>query len=214
MSVQRLTCEQCGKHFDVPEDKLPGQGRFRFTCPGCGGKNVVQFPKQGRATDAGPGTEADPLVEELNSGPEPEMFPPGSEVAFVFVQDQSWWERIESYLLNTGFHVSSAESQSEAVQKLRLNSYQWVILQEGPGQKALLEEMARWPGQQRREVNVVLLGSEAPSFDPRQAFLLGVNAYIALSDEDSAEQVLDQAKGEFEQVLEPWKAVREGGGRA
>ncbi len=211
MSVMRLTCEQCGKSFDVPEEKLPGQGRFRFTCPGCKGKNIVQLPQKGDQGGAGTDRDAAFSADDMNLAAEPEMFPPGAEVAFVRVHDQDWWERVEGYLLSTGFYLSTAENLNEAMHKLRLNSYQCVILEEGAEHEELLNEIACWPGQIRRDVNVILLGTQASSFDPGKAFVLGVNTYLSLSDLDSAEQYLDQARGEFDQVREPWSAVREEG---
>jgi hypothetical protein len=209
--TMRLTCEQCEKHFEVPEDKLPGQGRFRFTCPECGSRNIVVLPGREEPGQDPPERGSEDSAGEPGLGAEPEMFPPGAEVAFVRVSDETWWERVENYLLSTGFYLSTAETRNEAVHKLRLNSYQWVILEEGEEHAALLKEIARWPGQVRREVNVILLGQKGPSFDPRQAFLQGVNAYLALSDTDNAEQYLDQARSEFEQLKEPWNMVRQEG---
>ena len=78
----------------------------------------------------------------------------------------------------------------------------------------MLKEIARWPGQVRREVNVILLGRKGSSFDPKQAFLQGVNVYLDQSDTDNAEQYLDQARSEFEQLKEPWNMVKQEGSPA
>jgi len=210
----RLTCEQCNKHFEVPADKLPRQERFRFTCPECGARNIVQLPGREEPKRDRPERVSEASAGEMGLGAEPEMFPPGAEVAFVRVSDQDWWERVENYLLSTGFYLSTAESLNEAVQKLRLNSYQWVILEEGEEHASMLKESARWPGQVRREVNVILLGRKGSSFDPKQAFLQGVNVYLDQTDTDNAEQYLDQARSEFEQLKEPWNMVRQEGSPA
>jgi hypothetical protein len=53
--------------------------------------------------------------------------------------------------------------------------------------------MASWPGIRRRGVNVVLVGDQGPSNDPRLAFLLGANAFFAQDDAPRAGDLLEGA---------------------
>ncbi|MFW6054344.1 MAG: hypothetical protein ACOC9D_00455, partial [Thermodesulfobacteriota bacterium] len=138
---------------------------------------------------------------------EPEQFPPGSKAALLYVRDPGWFEEAKSYLTAQGFYLSYAQSPEEGAQKLRLNRYQLVLLEEGYRTEVLLREISMWPGRYRREVNCLLLGDNKESFDAYTGFLQGVNTYVSKKDKDRAEQILDQARDDFAGYLKPWHAA-------
>lgn len=203
----QLHCEHCGRDFHLPEHKLPPGERFRFTCPACKGKNQAQLPRAAQESSLvgqKPVSALEPGVQI-----EPDLFPPGSSSAFLFVQDQTWLEAIQDRLNDWGFYQSASQQLEEARQKLRLNPYHMVFIQQGEQSGLLLQEVAAWPGIVRREVNVLLIGEAGSSFDPALAFYHGVNACIALQDRDQAQELLEQARENFSHFLLPWQLARD-----
>ncbi len=140
---------------------------------------------------------------------EPDLFPPGAWSAFLFIQDKGWQEALQNELESQGFYLRISADAKEARQKLRLNAYDLVLIQESSQSASLLQEIGYWPGSVRREVNVILLGESGPSFDPALAFRSGVNTYIALQDREQALNLLQQSQDNFQHFLRPWELARE-----
>lgn len=201
----QLHCEHCGRDFNLSRQKLPPGDRFSFTCPVCKGRNQVdrkvsQPEGQGQA-------EQEPIVQEKRV--EPDLFPPGAWTAFCFVRDEVWQTSLQKLLQEWGYYQSSASDPEQAVQKLRLNSYNLIVIQEEAQAEPLLQEIGTWSGAVRREVNLLLIGPNASSFDPGLAFSRGVNVYLNLQDQGRAQELLQQAREHFEHFLEPWKMARD-----
>lgn len=203
----RLQCQDCGKQFKLPQEKIPESGHFVFTCPNCKKKNRI---------DIGPAPENSPLTAERHeSGSlpppearvEPDLFPPGSKAGFLYIQDESWSLKIQDCLAAKGYYLSQANTTQEGILKLRLNLYDMVCIEESPDTEALLHEISLWPGRRRREVNCLLLGDYQRSFDPAIAFLRAVNSAISKQDFETAEHILEQADEQFDKCTEPWHAV-------
>ncbi len=216
----QLNCEHCGRSFDLPQEKVPAGERLRFACPACGEKNIVNLenaakkkaeidPSQEEQMQTSPLSATEDSVEENSI--EPDTYPPGSDVAFIHVQDGKWEERVEQILKGYGYYVSKSRDKKEAVQKLSLNRYTYILIEDIPENAALLEEIANWPGETRREINCVLTGQNARSFDPQLALLRGVNSYIYIEERDNIEDLIDKSLQYFNSFFEPWKMAREAG---
>ena len=203
----RLQCQDCGKQFNLPQDKIPGTGHFVYTCPNCKKKNKIDLDLGGDNRDR----TAERPQSESSAPPEariePDLFPPGSKAGFIYLQDESWSGKVQGYLAEKGYYLSQAGSPQEAIQKLRLNVYDLVCIQDSPGTEGLLQEISLWPGRRRREVNCLLLGDYERSFDPAVAFLRAVNCALAKKDSETADALLEQADKQFEKSLEPWHSA-------
>lgn len=206
-----LTCKHCGKSFDLPEHKVPQGQKLRFACPACGEKNVVDL-KQGRdksKTDPKDGKQAEEVASsKLETTIEPDMYPPGSEVAFIYVYDSVWEDRAKQHFEGKGYYTSLAGDQNEAVQKIALNKYSIVLLEDVPENQSILQEIANWPGDKRREINCILVGGNAENFDSGQAFAKGVNSYLNIEQRDNIEELLENCRENYRIFLEPWKLAQ------
>ena len=203
----RLSCQHCAKQFSVHQDKIPETGKFVFTCPECGTKNKVSLDTMSGGDQSAPDRGASEKRPSGAGTSEPEFFPPGSLVGFLFLQDESWILKASDFLQDKGYYISRTTSPGEAVHKLRLNSYDFVFIEEINGYADLLEEISRWPGRQRREVNCLILGSYQRSFDPDIAFVRGMNCAVSSNDLDQAELILEQAGELFGKLIEPWHSL-------
>ncbi|WP_461209370.1 hypothetical protein [Desulfocurvus sp. DL9XJH121] len=192
-----------GKEFSIPDEKLPDAPRFAMKCPFTGKKMVFERGEQGFSVTAaetvapGPAPRPappEPVKPALNLPQvEPEVFAPGSKVAFLFLADGAWAEGARSFFAGKGYEVSGASDELEAIAKLRLGEYHVLVAQDGEGAANLLDEVAGWPGGKRRSVNFLLVGGDAPSNDQQAAFVKGVNAYLALADGPRAGDLLEGA---------------------
>lgn len=130
---------------------------------------------------------------------EPDFFPPGARVAFLYLPTPGWKEAAQRFFESQGFAIATAASAEEAVAKLRLNSYEVLLLEDSPDGAKVLTELATLPGTVRQAMNVLLTGSEGGSLDPRTAFLKSVNAYLAAGDHSKAAQLLPQAMATYQE---------------
>ncbi|MFP4070661.1 MAG: zinc-ribbon domain-containing protein [Desulfovibrionales bacterium] len=211
-----ITCPTCSQNFELPDSKVPDAPKFGVKCPSCRERIVVKGKND---VPAGPpetvfdGDETEEFV--LLGGRttiEPDIFPPGSRVVFSFVQSSAWNKTIESFFSDRGYYLGKAASVGEAVQKLRLNEYQVVIVDDRHSNRPVLKEIGTWPGKKRRWVNVILLGDGGKSMNPNDAFIRGINAYLNINDLDKAEELFDEILKGFEIHNELWSAVSEAGG--
>lgn len=208
----RIQCTSCGQTMQIPDDKLPDAPRFLVRCPQCQQAVTVDRNAPDQAQTAGsqaPPAPSAPVQAPAAPGPEvppglePDVFPPGARTAFVDLRDPSWGQAAQAHLAAQGFFTATASSPGEAVGRLRLNSYELILVQDdGPGRQALAE-IAAWNGLKRRESNVVLAGRGAASLDPQAAFLAGVNAWLNLDDAGRVPDLLVQAMDLFELHYRP-----------
>ncbi|MDY7000846.1 MAG: zinc-ribbon domain-containing protein [Thermodesulfobacteriota bacterium] len=188
----RLSCPNCQKELNIPDDKLPDVNRFVLTCPSCRDKMTVD--RDGDKVSASPVGRPIPAPEAPPEAPaepqlpvvEPEVFPPGSKVVFLSLHDPAWKGAVESFFKDKGYNLSSSDDVLEAVAKLRLNHYDVFVTEDSDACAPLMSEVNSWPGFRRRDLNCILVGEESASLQPQAAFEKGVNFYLNKSDASRA----------------------------
>ena len=84
-----ITCYNCNKKFKIPEDKIPSNvSKFAVKCPSCGEKIIVKKEKK----------VPKKVILQTQKKIEPEMFPPASKVAFLFVDNEKIVEVVKFFL--------------------------------------------------------------------------------------------------------------------
>ncbi|MBU1001332.1 MAG: hypothetical protein KKE73_02295 [Proteobacteria bacterium] len=194
----QFTSPYSNKEFTLPDEKLPSADRFSMKCPFTGKK--ILFMRVGDKIRVTAGEQAHEAAPEAPVKPalilpqvEPDVYPPGSKVAFLYLQDSTWATAAQTLFKGHDYYISNAADELEAIAKLRLNEYDVLVAEDGEAGVRLQEEVASWPGGKRRRTNVVLVGSGGTSNDPKAAFVKGANAYFALSDGAKASDLLDGA---------------------
>lgn len=142
-------------------------------------------------------------------GTEPEFFPPGSKVCFLCIKTKEVEQEFRKVFDNLGWHVSVSSDPETALGKIRVNQYQCAVIEDDAVYRPLFDEIARWNGYTRRQVNLILLGRRAPSLHQQAAFLLGANFYINPEDTQLIQELVPQCLDGFDLYYQPWQKARE-----
>ncbi len=142
---------------------------------------------------------------------EPEFFPPGSKVCFVCLTDPEISRTIRTVFESHGYLTTGTHDVEIARQKLRLNQYQIVVvvLEANPEYKGIFHEINTWPGNLRRDINLIVMGKKAPSLHQQMAFIMGANYYLNLNDAPKMENLIKQVIDGHAEYYQSWNQVRE-----
>jgi hypothetical protein len=107
----------------------------------------------------------------------------GQGAALVCVKDQEKLTFATKSLKEMGFaSVSQALSEKEALDKMKYNEYDCIIVEDGFGgpleESQLMQELRNMEVSQRRKIFIVLLGDRWETGNIIQAFSLSVNLVI------------------------------------
>ena len=200
----RLRCEHCCRSFDIPEEKLPRAAKFRFTCPVCKQTNHVD-------REMGPEPEKEAEDEDFEESDLPSVqVPPGTHLALLMLRDERIAAAVRSYFQARQWEVVEVHEPTAGKAYLRGNRFRGVVLDDSAPGRQVLEEIHRLPGRERREMNCVLIGNQAESFDPLAAFVAGVNSYISSDEAEELETSLQRAQELFDRHLQLWSTTTAG----
>ena len=184
-----IICTHCKSGFVLPDDRVPEAKKFKLNCPKCREPIVIDQE-----------SDAEKIVA-------PEHFPHDATVAFVFVTNKALAERISLFLKSRGIFVSASALIHEALDKVRINYYNILVLEDSEHSKAILGVVRRWNGLRRRDVNIILVETDCKSLHSNEAFYRGVNSVVSSKDNERIESILDLAMGEFKSYSEPWSVA-------
>lgn len=184
-----ISCSHCKAAFVLPDDRVPEVSKFKLNCPKCREPIIVDK-----------GSKFDAVVA-------PENFPHDATVAFIFISNKLLAEKIKLYLRSKKIYISEAADLAEALDKVRINYYDIIVLEESELLKPVMDVVKKWNGIRRREVNVIIVQASCKSMQEQEAFLRGVNSVISRDDIEYLENFLAQAIDNYTYSLEPWKVA-------
>ena len=201
----QITCKECNKNIDLPDSKVPEVPTFSVKCPHCGQKSRVDR-KPGKSV---PPATPRPQSSSTSNPTEPEIYPPEAQVVFIYSKNSSWKTQLEHYFRKKGGFVSSAGDSEGGVRKLQLNRYDTIMLEDSEETVPMQREINSWPGIKRRDVNYLLIGDKARSFDPQEAFVRGVNTYLNQGDMGEAVELIVKCEARFDQRNALWYLMKD-----
>ncbi|PIE69030.1 MAG: hypothetical protein CSA21_04410 [Deltaproteobacteria bacterium] len=209
MDVQ---CNACNKVIDIPDSKVPQAASFSFTCPYCRERVRVEASEPSASDQTPvpePPKESERVVEETSPVVEPDAIPPGTDVALIMVSHAGWCQGAEDFFRKQGYYLVLPESVAIASRKLTLQHHDVILIQDDEACKPLWDIIHSWRGLDRRERNVICLIEDAVSLMAEEAFVRGVNACLALQDEERKEELLTSCLKEYESTRMPWRKAAE-----
>ncbi len=216
--VQRIKCRHCDKSVNLSQEKIPSSGRFRLKCPYCGQwSNVDIFEESStqERTLAPEDLAQDPGLTSTNVhlasgsvGYEDVLAAEGGENALICIGDEELRGTVRQWLKEWGYRLRMTENGREGARVFYEGPFSLLVLEDNEESAPLLREIHSLPGIMRREINCVILGDRASSFDIGQAFRMGVNTYLSRGDLEKLPELLSQAISSYRRFIQPWLAAR------
>jgi len=238
-----IICTSCSTKLAIPDAKVPQNAIFRVTCPKCQTKTRVStMPDQARTPRAG-GTPTAPVLtrpappppppqepdahllefdpsdirdEGLASSPEEDEFVEDRKLAMVCIDSAPQRAMVKTALDGLGYTVHIPLKPEDAVQRIRANRYELVIIHEGYGGSAesnlVLQTIQPMTMPLRRHMCVGLVGDQFRTFDNLMAFAKSVNFVVADRELSKIRGIVRQAVAENDQFYRVFReSLRDAG---
>src|SRR5881396_4442718 len=237
-----IICTFCSTKLVIQDGKVPKNADFRVTCPRCQTKfRVSTKTDQARARGAGgvlrswfappsaappPPPEPEEPMEEfdssaikdegLASSPEEDEFVEDRKLALVCIDSAPQRATVKTALDGLGYTVHIPLKPEDAVQRIRANRYELVIIHEGYGGSAesnlVLQTIQLMTMPLRRHMCVGLVGTEFRTFDNLMAFGKSVNFVVADRELSKIRGIVRQAVAENDQFYRVFReSLRDAG---
>jgi hypothetical protein len=213
-----VTCTSCSAKLTIPDDKVPKNvASFVVPCPKCQTKFQVSTspppsPEPQAATPA-------PAVEEEAAAPSPQAdddFVENRRLAMVCMSQPQQQAGTKAALEGLGYTVHVPANPDDAIQRLRKNRYEVVILHEEYGGSSetnlVLQTIQPMVMPLRRHMCVGLVGKEFHTLDNMMAFVKSVNFVVAERELGKIKPIVRQAVTDNDQFYRVFReAMRDAG---
>jgi CheY-like chemotaxis protein len=197
----RVTCEQCGRQFSFPDEKVPEGKELSVPCPNCKGPIKIAVE---RTTPVEP--PPDPQIIELEEDDVIEkpfdFIAPGIKTALLCVDEKIAKDRTRQ-ALEGAYHITEAKNVVDALKKIRAYPFDMVVIHErfegvDPDDHPLITFFQRMSMESRRTIFVVFLTERYRTMDNLAAFKQSVNLMIHLKQMGNIGEILEKALAEHE----------------
>jgi len=234
-----VTCNSCSTKLSIPDEKVPKNAVFKVTCPKCQTKIQVSTKTEDTAAlpaEAAPASAAPPPSAPPPPSSEP---PPPPDTAFEeedlgamatteddFVEDQKLalicfdqpkvQAGVKSALEGLGYTVHVPAKAEDAIQRIRQNKYEVVLLHEGYGgsveNNLVLQTIQPMAMPLRRHMCVGLIGKSFRTLDNMMAFAKSVSFVVAERELAKIKAITRQAVSANDQFYRIFReALRDAG---
>lgn len=214
----QISCSACGKHLQIPDDKLPTDRHVRITCPACHEQFTVEPhnqapPADSPTDDASAPSPLDPTpsIDVTEAGPAPR--------ALICLDTASHRDECESMLPSLGFNtVHVMPNQAHAMGYISQVSYEMVILDatfDGGSRQAnpVLACLHEIPMDQRRRMFIVLCTPDAEAIDAMAAYSQSMNLIVSHADVLTCRRTLEQHMAEHTRLYRVYRDVQQALGK-
>ena len=222
----QVTCNDCQRSMNIPDEKLPKDQAFSITCPGCKNKIKVDQHLKTPSSPTPPEPKQEEAVDTVGMVMNQEEFDDDEELVIYDENDQlalilddtnqsAWTQALE----NRDFKIQYAKSPDHAVHKMKFTHFHFVALHENYGNKGLdnnpvYKTLTQMPMVTRRNIFVALMGSNFKTLNNMQAFQKSVNVVINEKDLGKMEDVLKKSVSENEIFYKVFKETLHSMGKA
>ena len=237
-----IICTSCSTKLAIPDAKVPKNAVFRVTCPKCQTKvRVSTMPEQARAPGAGgaptaplrtrpapppPPQEPEEPMEEFDSSdikdeglatsPAEDEFVEDRKLALICIDSAPHRATVKTALDGLGYTVHIPLKPEDAVQRIRANRYELVIIHEEYGgskeSNLVLQTIQPMTMPLRRHMCVGLIGTQFRTFDNMTAFAKSVNFVVGEWELPKVRGIARQAVAENDQFYRVFReSLRDAG---
>ncbi len=236
-----VTCQACSTKLNIPDEKVPQNAVFKVTCPKCQNKIQVSTKAEGAeaSSPAAAPAEAAPPPSMGAPPPSSEPPPPPESTTFEeedlgamatteddFVEDQKLalicfdqpkvQAGVRTALEGLGYTVHVPSKVEDALQRLRQNKYEVVLLHEAYGGSAesnlVLQTIQPMAMPLRRHMCVGLVGKSFRTLDNMMAFVKSVSFVVAERELAKIKAITRQATAANDQFYRVFReALRDAG---
>jgi predicted Zn finger-like uncharacterized protein len=201
-----ITCSVCGTTLHVPDEKLPTNQVVTVTCPKCKGRIRVDT----RDLDLKPAepTKEDKAKEDFFSEYEDDttpldFFEEGVKLALVLDTDDLHLSQITPALEELGYKVVQPLGLQEAMSKIRLHSFDIIMLSDAFDEKGLegnpiINYLNHLSMSVRRGIYLVLISNRFKTMDNMMAFAMSANLVVNPEDLPNTRLILKKGASENE----------------
>ncbi len=234
-----ITCTSCSTKLSIPDAKVPKNAAFKVTCPKCQTKIHVSTKAEGAAAPAEAAPAGAPASSVAPPSPSSEPQPPSDSTTFEeedlgamatteddFVEDQKLaiicfdqpqrQAGVKSAIEALGYTVHVPTNPTDAIQRIRQNRYEVVLLQEEYGgsveNNLVLQTLQPMAMPLRRHMCVGLVGKTFKTLDNMAAFAKSVSFVVAERELGKIKAITRQAVSANDQFYRVFReALRDAG---
>lgn len=216
-----VTCPACASKLSIPDEKVPKDAAFTVTCPKCQGKIPASSKRPEADTAPSPPSPAESAGQAVAPAESPpptdeEEFVENRKLALVCLDQPQFQATARAALVGLGYTVQVASKPADALERMRQNRYEMLMLHEeyGGGAEAnvVLKTLQPMAMALRRHMCVGLVGKQFRTFDNLAAFAKSVNFVVAERELGKLSGVIRQAVMENDQFFRVFReSLREAG---
>jgi predicted Zn finger-like uncharacterized protein len=216
-----VTCPACSSKLSIPDEKVPKDAVFTVTCPKCQGKIQASSKRPEAEAAPSPPPPAEsvaPAAAPVESPPptEEEEFVENRRLALVCLDQPQFQAMARTALAGLGYTVQVAVKPADALERMRQNRYEVLVLHEEYGGAAegnvVLQAIQPMAMSLRRHLCVGLVGKQFRTFDHMTAFAKSVNFVVAERELSKLGGIVRQAATENDQFYRVFReSLREAG---
>ena len=229
-----ITCSSCSTKLSIPDEKVPKNAAFKVTCPKCQTKIHVStktaaaeaLPAEAAPAPAAPPPSAEPQPSLESTTFEEEDLGAMATTEDDFVEDQKLaiicfdqpklQAGVKTALEGLGYTVHVPAKADDAIQRIRQNKYEVVLLHEAYGGSAennlVLQTIQPMAMPLRRHMCVGLVGKAFRTLDNMIAFAKSVNFVVAERELGKIKAITRQAVSGNDQFYRVFReALRDAG---
>ncbi|MDO8546335.1 MAG: zinc-ribbon domain-containing protein [Nitrospirales bacterium] len=235
-----ITCQACSTKLTIPDEKVPQNAVFKVTCPKCQEKIQVstkaegaEAPTEAASAPAAPPPAPSPSVQDaattessMDQDFSEDMAPAEAAAEDDFVEDQKLalicfdqpklQAAVKTALEGLGYTVHIPTKGEDAIQRLRQNKYDVVLLHEAYGgsveNNLVLQTLQPMAMPLRRHMCVGLVGKSFRTLDNMMAFVKSVSFVVAERELPKIKAITRQAVSGNDQFYRVFReALRDAG---
>lgn len=199
----KFSCPGCHAVFAIADEKVPRARGVKISCPKCG--EAIELSHDDRPQPAEVEVKERAAYPSLNEEEQQqELIPPidvveeGVKRALLCIEDQTVLARLQEIMSQLGYHVSIAENQRAALNRIKHNVYDLVAIDSASQgldarENVLLQEMSLLPIHLRRRFFVCLISRTLATSDFMAAYRIGLNLILNEADLNRAKIILNEA---------------------